>query len=118
MKTTGATVTEFGLKVAQSVGDVVGKTADFIPGLGKSAEQAIDQILSAAGTASDTIPAHLSSKLQEEVFLGRGIYQSGRVFSDGITVMCIISRSLIRTISQWNIYMKKDSISMMSIYLN
>jgi hypothetical protein len=65
VKTTGATVAKFGLKVAQSVGNVVAKAASFIPDVGKPLEKAIGGVAKAYGAASDAIHAHLSSKLQK-----------------------------------------------------
>ena len=65
MKTTGATVAKFGLKVVQSVGEAVGHVASFIPEIGKPIQQAIHGVSKVAGVVSDHIKAKLSPKLQE-----------------------------------------------------
>jgi hypothetical protein len=65
IKTTGAKVAKFGLKVVQSVGEVVGKVAQFIPAIGKPIQQAIHGVSKVAGVISDHIHAKLSSKLQK-----------------------------------------------------
>jgi hypothetical protein len=65
VKTTGAKVAKFGLKVVQSVGEVIGKVASFIPEVGKPIERAIHGVSKAAGAISDHIHAKLSAKLQK-----------------------------------------------------
>ena len=65
VKTTGAKVAKFGLKVVQSVGEVVGHVASFIPGVGKGVQQAIHGVSKVAGVVSDHIHAKLSSKLEK-----------------------------------------------------
>ena len=65
MKTTGAQVAKFGLKVVESVGEVAGKIAGFIPGVGKPLQYAIHGISKGAGILSDKIHAKLSPKLEK-----------------------------------------------------
>jgi len=65
VKTTGAKVAKFGLKVVQTVGEVVAKASSFIPDVGKPIEKAIDGVSKAAGVISDHIHAKLSAKLQK-----------------------------------------------------
>ena len=65
MKTTGAKIAKFGLKVAQSVGTVVGKVAGFIPAIGKPIGRAIEGVSKVAGVISDKIHAKLSNKLEK-----------------------------------------------------
>ena len=65
VKKEGAAVAKFGLKVAQSVGEVVGHVASFIPAIGKPIQQAIHGATEIAGFASDHIKAKLSSKLEK-----------------------------------------------------
>ena len=65
VKTTGAKVAKFGLKVVQSVGEVVGHVASFIPAIGKPIQQAIHGVSEVAGVVSDHIHAKLSAKLQK-----------------------------------------------------
>jgi hypothetical protein len=65
VKTTGAKVAKFGLKVYQSVGTVVGKAAGFIPAIGKPIGKAIEGVSKVAGVVSDRIHAKLSNKLQK-----------------------------------------------------
>jgi len=65
IKTTGAKVAKFGLKVVQSVGEVVGKVASFIPGVGKPIQQAIHGVSKVAGVISDHIHVKLSPKLEK-----------------------------------------------------
>ena len=65
VKTTGAKVAKFGLKVVQSVGEVVGHAASFIPAIGKPIQAAIKGVTTVAGVASNSIHAKLSSKLQK-----------------------------------------------------
>jgi hypothetical protein len=65
VKKEAGTVAKFGLKVVQSVGEVVGHVASFIPGVGKGIQQAIHGVSEVAGFASDHIKAHLSKKLQD-----------------------------------------------------
>jgi hypothetical protein len=64
-KTTGAKVAKFGLKVAQSVGEVAGHIASFIPAIGKPIQAAIHGASAVAGVVSDHIHAKLSPKLQK-----------------------------------------------------
>ena len=65
MKTTGATIAKFGLKVVQSTGEVLGHVASFIPGIGKPIQAAIHGVSAVAGIASDKIHANLSPQLQK-----------------------------------------------------
>ena len=65
MKTTGAKVAKFGLKVVESVGEAAGKVASFIPGVGKPIDRAIEGVSKLAGVASDHIHVKLSKKLQK-----------------------------------------------------
>ena len=65
MKTTGAKIAKFGLKVVESVGEVVGKVAGFIPGIGKPIDRAIEGISKVAGVISDHIHVKLPGKLQK-----------------------------------------------------
>jgi len=65
VKTTGAKIAKFGLKVVESVGEVVGKVASFIPGIGKPIQQAIHGVSKVAGVISDHIHAKLSKKLEK-----------------------------------------------------
>jgi phage-related protein len=65
IKTTGAKIVKFGLKVVQSVGEVIGKVASFIPAIGKPIDQAINGVSKVAGVISDHIHAKLSAKLQK-----------------------------------------------------
>ena len=65
MKTTGAKIAKFGLKVVQTVGTVIGKVAGFIPEIGKPIEKAIDGVSKAAGMISDKIHVKLGAKLDK-----------------------------------------------------
>ena len=65
MKTTGAKIAKFGLKVVESVGEVVGKVAGFIPVIGKPLDRAIEGVSKVAGVISDHIHVKLPSKLQK-----------------------------------------------------
>jgi len=65
VKTTGAKVAKFGLKVVQSVGEVVGHVASFIPGIGKPIQQAIHGVTKVAGVISDHIHVKLGAKLEK-----------------------------------------------------
>jgi len=65
VKTTGAKIAKFGLKVVQSVGEVVGKVAQFIPAIGKPIQQAIHGVSKVAGVISDHINVKLPGKLQK-----------------------------------------------------
>ena len=65
VKTTGAKVAKFGLKVVQSVGEVVGKVAQFIPAIGKPIQQAIHGVSKIAGVISDHINVKLPGKLEK-----------------------------------------------------
>jgi hypothetical protein len=65
IKTTGAKIAKFGLKVVESVGKVVGKVIGFIPGIGKPIDRAIEGISKVAGVISDHIHAKLGKKLQK-----------------------------------------------------
>jgi len=67
VKTTGAKIAKFGLKVVESVGEVVAKVASFIPDVGKPLEKAIDGVSKVAGVISDHIHVKLSAKLQKGV---------------------------------------------------
>ena len=65
VKNNGAKVAKFGLKVVQSVGEVAGHVASYIPGVGKPVQQAIHGVSTVAGVASDHIHAKLSKKLNQ-----------------------------------------------------
>jgi hypothetical protein len=65
MKTTGAKIAKFGLKVVQTVGTVVAKVAGFIPEIGKPLEKAIGGVSKAAGVISDKIHVKLGAKLDK-----------------------------------------------------
>jgi hypothetical protein len=65
VKNTGAKVAKFGLKVVESVGEVAGHIASFIPAVGKPIQQAIHGVSKVAGVISDSIKTKLSSKLQK-----------------------------------------------------
>ena len=65
VKTTGAKIAKFGLKVVESVGEVVGKVAEFIPVIGKPLQQAIHGVSKVAGVISDHIKVKLPDKLQK-----------------------------------------------------
>ena len=67
VQTTGAKVAKFGLKIAQTAGEVVAKVASFIPDVGKPLEKAIDGASKVAGVVSDHIHAKLSPALQKGV---------------------------------------------------
>ena len=67
VKTTGAQVAKFGLKVVESVGKVVGKIASVIPVIGKPIDRAIEGVSEAAGVISDHINVKLPKKLQKGV---------------------------------------------------
>jgi len=65
IKKSGAEVAKFGLKVVQSVGEVVGHVASFIPAIGKPIQQAIHGVSEVAGFASEHIKAKMSRKLEK-----------------------------------------------------
>jgi ElaB/YqjD/DUF883 family membrane-anchored ribosome-binding protein len=65
VRTQGAAVAKFGLKVVESVGEAVGHAAAFIPAIGKPIQEVIHGVSEVAGFASDHIKAKLSSKLQK-----------------------------------------------------
>ena len=65
VKTQGAKIAKFGLKVAESVGKVAGHVASFIPAIGKPIKHAIHGVSKVAGMVSDHIPAKLSNKLEK-----------------------------------------------------
>jgi hypothetical protein len=65
VKTTGAKIAKFGLKVYQSVTAVVAKVAGFIPVIGKPLGRAIAGVSKVAGVISDHIHAKLSAKLEK-----------------------------------------------------
>lgn len=67
MRTQGSAVAKFGFKVAESVGEVVGHAAAFIPAIGKPIQEAIHGASEVAGFVSDHIKAKLSNKLQKGV---------------------------------------------------
>jgi len=64
IKKTGAKIIKFGMKVLESVGDVVGKVVGFIPGL-KPLGKAIEGVSKVAGVISDHIHTHLSKALEK-----------------------------------------------------
>jgi len=65
VKKQGAKVAKFGLKVVESVGEVAGHVASFIPAIGKPVQQAIHGVSKVAGVISDHIHAKLSNKLEK-----------------------------------------------------
>ena len=65
IKKQGAGIAKFGLKVVESVGEVVGHVASFIPAVGKPIQQAIHGVSKVAGVISDHIHAKLSDKLEK-----------------------------------------------------
>jgi hypothetical protein len=65
MKTTGAKVAKFGLKVLQSVDGVASKVASFIPGIGKPLSKAIEAESKIAGFVSDHINVKLPDNLEK-----------------------------------------------------
>jgi len=69
VKTTGAKVVKFGLKVVETIGNAVGKVLSFIPGVGKPLDQAIEGISKVAGVISD----HIHAKLGKKLLKGEGI---------------------------------------------
>ena len=64
IKTTGAQVAKFGLKVVQSVGAAAGKVANFIPGIGIPVGEALNGVSNLAGIASNDIHVNLPGNLQ------------------------------------------------------
>jgi len=64
-KNQGAKIAKFGLKVVESVGEVAGHVASFIPAVGKPIQQAIHGVSTVAGVVSDHIHAKLSNKLEK-----------------------------------------------------
>ena len=65
IKTTGAKIVKFGLKVVQTVGTAVSKVVSFIPEVGKPLERVISGVSKAAGVISDKIHVKLPAKLQK-----------------------------------------------------
>ena len=65
IKTTGAKIVKFGLKVVQAVGTVVGKVLEVIPGVGKPLERAVAGVSKVAGVISDHIHVKLGRKLEK-----------------------------------------------------
>ena len=65
MKTTGAKIAKFGLKVVQSVDEVAGKVVGFIPGIGKPLGKVIEAEGKVAGMISDHIHVKLPGNLQK-----------------------------------------------------
>ena len=65
IKTTGAKIVKFGLKVVESVGKVIGKALEVIPGVGKTLERAVAGVSKIAGVISDHIHVKLGKKLEK-----------------------------------------------------
>jgi uncharacterized NAD-dependent epimerase/dehydratase family protein len=65
VKTTGAKIAKFGLKVVQSVEKVAAKVVSFIPVIGKPLSKVMDGISKVAGVISDHIKVKLPAKLQK-----------------------------------------------------
>ena len=65
MKTTGAKVAKFGLKVVQSWEKAGAKVVRFIPGIGKPLSKAMEGVSAAAGAISDRIKVKLPGKLEK-----------------------------------------------------
>jgi hypothetical protein len=96
VKTQGAAVAKFGLKVAESVGEAVGHVASFIPAIGKPIQEAIHGVSEAAGFVSDHIKAKLSNKLQKGV----------NVMNKADTIMSYIPRR--RDFSEEEAFLQRD----------
>jgi hypothetical protein len=82
VKTTGAKIVKFGLKVYQTVGEAVGKVISFIPGIGKPIQEAIHAATTIAGTISDHIHVKLPPKLEKGM----------KIMNKADTVMSLIPR--------------------------
>ena len=67
IKTTGAKVAKFGLKVVETAGKVIGKAVGFLPGIGKPLGKAIEGASKVAGVISDRIKVKLPKKLEKGV---------------------------------------------------
>ena len=65
MKTTGAKVAKFGLKVVQTWQNAGSKVVRFIPGIGKPLSKAMEGASKAAGAISDKIKVKLPPKLEK-----------------------------------------------------
>lgn len=65
VKTTGAKIAKFGLKVVGAVAGVAAKAVGMIPGMGKIAGKALEGVSKAANIASDKIHVNLGSKLEK-----------------------------------------------------
>jgi hypothetical protein len=63
MKTTGAKIAKFGLKVYATATKIAGHVASFIPGVGKPISKALSGVSKVANLASDKIHANLGKKL-------------------------------------------------------
>ena len=67
MKTTGAKVAKFGLKLYQTTAKVVGKAVGFIPVIGKPLGKVIEGASKVAGVISDHIKVKLPGQLEKGV---------------------------------------------------
>jgi hypothetical protein len=65
LKTTGAKIAKFGLKVVQTLYTVAGKIVSWIPAVGKPIDRALEGVSKLAGLASDKIHANLGKKLEK-----------------------------------------------------
>jgi hypothetical protein len=67
VKTTGAKIAKFGLKVYATATKIAGRVASFIPGIGKPISKALSGVSKVANFASDKIHANLGSKLEKGI---------------------------------------------------
>jgi hypothetical protein len=65
VKTTGAKIAKFGLKVYATAASVASRVANFIPGVGKGISKALSGVSKVADFASDKIHANLGKKLEK-----------------------------------------------------
>lgn len=65
MKTTGAKIAKFGLKVISTVQSVASKVAKFIPGIGKPISAALNGASKVSNLASNKIHVSLGKKLDK-----------------------------------------------------
>lgn len=65
IKTTGAKIAKFGLKVVSAIASVASKVVKFIPGIGEGLSIAVKGLAKGADIASDKIHAKLGKKLDK-----------------------------------------------------
>jgi TctA family transporter len=65
IKTTGAKIAKFGLKVVSAAAGVLGTVARFIPGVGSGLSAAFKGVSKGADAASNAIHANLGKKLEK-----------------------------------------------------